>query len=334
MLRCRTAVELPAESVFRPSIGFSDKFLLTLDNEMMPFTQSGLLLIDKPEGPSSAHVVHLVKKILGAKRVGHLGTLDPFASGLLPIGVNEGTKIADIFLGGTKSYRAVMVLGVATDSQDATGKVIDERPVPALADDDLRRLEKKFSGALTQVPPMFSALKKDGVRLYELARQGQEIERAPRSIQIDRLELFHLSDAEIEFEVTCSRGTYVRTLAADMGLELGCGAHLKKLRRLSCDHLTLAEAVPIEQLEASRNVGTVPLVKLANALSHLPAVIWDGRPIARLRQGQQEVLSQLRLPARGESLLSILDQAGELIALVQWTEDLPGGRWRLYRVFH
>jgi tRNA pseudouridine55 synthase len=300
----------------------------------MPFTQSGLLLIDKAEGPSSAHVVHRVKKILGARRVGHLGTLDPFASGLLPIGVNEGTKIADIFLAGAKSYRAVMVLGIATDSQDATGKIIDERPVPVFADDDLRRLEAKFSGAQTQVPPMFSALKKDGVRLYELARQGQQIERAPRSIQIDRLELRRLSDIEIEFEVSCSRGTYVRTLAADMGLELGCGAHLKKLRRLACDHLSLEDAVTIEQLEDAAQDGAVPLVTLAKALSHLPAMAWDGRSIARLRQGQQEVLSQLRLPAKGATLLSILDQAGALIALVQWSEDLPGGRWRLYRVFH
>jgi tRNA pseudouridine55 synthase len=227
-----------------------------------------------------------------------------------------------------------MVLGVATDSQDATGKVIDERPVPVLADSDLRRLEAKFSGAQTQVPPMFSALKKDGVRLYELARQGQEIERAPRSIQIDGLDLRRLSDTEIEFEVTCSRGTYVRTLAADMGAELGCGAHLKKLRRLACDHLALANAITIEQLEAAMAGGTVPLVTLAKALSHLPAVVWDSRSIARLRQGQQEVLSQLRLPAKDASLLSILDQAGELIALVQWTEDLPGARWRLYRVFH
>src|SRR5678816_2802284 len=133
----------------------------------MPFTQSGLLLIDKAEGPSSAHVVYRVKRLLGAKRVGHLGTLDPFASGLLPIGINEGTKIADIFLGAAKSYRAVMILGIATDSQDTTGKIIDERPVPLFTEDDLRRLEAKFSGVQTQVPPMFSALKKDGVRLYE-----------------------------------------------------------------------------------------------------------------------------------------------------------------------
>jgi tRNA pseudouridine55 synthase len=300
----------------------------------MPFSQNGLLLIDKPEGPSSAHVVYRVKKILGAKRVGHLGTLDPFASGLLPIGVNEGTKIADVFLGGTKSYRAVMVLGVATDSQDATGKVIDKRPVPLLTDDALRQLEEKFSGAQTQVPPMFSALKKDGVRLYELARQGQEIERAPRSIQIDRLQLRRISDNQIEFDVTCSRGTYVRTLAADMGLALGCGAHLSKLRRLTCDHLSLEQAITIEQLESAKDGAAVPLVSLAKALSHLPAVNWDSRSIARLRQGQQEVLSQLKLATGGVSLLSILDHAGALVALVKWTEDLPGGRWRLYRVFH
>jgi tRNA pseudouridine55 synthase len=300
----------------------------------MPFTQSGLLLIDKAEGPSSAHVVHCVKRLLGAKRVGHLGTLDPFASGLLPIGINEGTKIADIFLGAAKSYRAVMILGIATDSQDTTGKIIDERPVPLLTEDDLRRLEAKFSGIQTQVPPMFSALKKDGVRLYELARQGQEIERAPRPIQIDRLELRRLGDAKIEFDVVCSRGTYVRTLAADMGTELGCGAHLKKLRRLACDHLSVEQAVTIEQLEAAFDRSDVPLITLAKAVEYLPAVTWDGRSIARLRQGQQEVLSQLRFPTKDTTLMSILDHAGALIALVQWTEDLPGGRWRLYRVFH
>ena len=300
----------------------------------MPFTQSGLLLIDKAEGPSSAHVVHRVKRLLGAKRVGHLGTLDPFASGLLPIGINEGTKIADIFLGAAKSYRAVMILGIATDSQDTTGKIIDERPVPLLTEDDLRRLEAKFSGVQTQVPPMFSALKKDGVRLYELARQGHEIERAPRSIQIDRLELRRLGDAKIEFDVVCSRGTYVRTLAADMGTELGCGAHLKKLRRLACDHLSVEQAVTIEQLEAALDRSDVPLITLAKAVEHLPAVTWDGRSIARLRQGQQEVLSQLRFPTKDTTLMSILDHAGALIALVQWTEDLRGGRWRLYRVFH
>ena len=238
-------------------------------------TQSGILLIDKPEGPSSAQVVHQVKKILGAKKVGHLGTLDPFASGLLLIGVNEGTKIADIFLGGVKSYRGVMVLGIETDTQDGTGKVVLERPVPNISKSELRSLEKKFTGALQQVPPMFSALKKDGVRLYRLARQGKEIPREPRSIRIDALCLKPLSDHEVEFEVTCSRGTYVRTLAADMGKELGCGAHLKNLRRVACDHLAVAQAIDLEELKNSFSTELVPLLSLSSALNHLRAVTWQ-----------------------------------------------------------
>src|SRR5918995_4390120 len=144
---------------------------------------SGLLLIDKPEGPSSAHVVHRAKVFLGAKKVGHLGTLDPFASGLLLLGINEGTKISDIFLRAPKSYRGVITLGVDTDSQDSTGLVVKTRPVPPLADGELRVLEQRFSGELQQTPPMFSALKRDGVRLYKLARQGKEMARRPRKMQ-------------------------------------------------------------------------------------------------------------------------------------------------------
>jgi tRNA pseudouridine55 synthase len=227
-----------------------------------------------------------------------------------------------------------MVLGLETDTQDSTGKVVAERSVPALVEADLRRLEHEFTGEQLQVPPMFSALKKDGVRLYRLARQGKEIERAARQIRIDRLSLRRLSATEIEFDVTCSRGTYVRTLAADMGKALGCGAHLKSLRRVGCDHLTLAQALTLEQLQARAQQGESPLLSMASALRHLPAVTWQSRLIARLRLGQQEVLSQLNKPPDGAKLLSIVDPRGGLAALVQWTDDLPGGRWRLYRVFH
>ena len=169
-------------------------------------------------------MVHRVKTILGAKKVGHLGTLDPFASGLLLIGVNEGTKIADIFLSGAKSYVGVMVLGMDRFAR-LYRQVIETRSVPPVGGAELTMLESKFTGDLTQVPPMFSALKKDGVRLYQLARQGKEIPREARAIRIKALTLRQLSETEIEFEVICSRGTYVRTLAADMGTELGCGAH-------------------------------------------------------------------------------------------------------------
>ena len=296
-------------------------------------TQSGVLLIDKPVGPSSAQVVQRIKNLLGAKKVGHLGTLDPFASGLLLIGVNEGTKIADIFLGGSKSYHGVMALGVETDSQDGTGKVIRTSAVGPIGEAELARLECAFTGELKQVPPMFSALKKDGVRLYRLARQGKEVPREPRSIRIDALVLRPLNATEIEFEVTCSRGTYVRTLAADMGQELGCGAHLKSLRRTACDHLTVGQAVTPEQLAELCIAGEVPLLSLRAALSHVPAVAWRSQWVARLRLGQQEVLAQIGQPRPGEKMVGILEPRGALVALAEWADDVAPGRWRLVRIF-
>jgi tRNA pseudouridine55 synthase len=297
-------------------------------------TQSGILLIDKPEGPSSAQVVYQVKKSLGAKKVGHLGTLDPFASGLLLIGINEGTKVADIFLGGIKSYRAVMTLGVETDTQDRTGTVVAEQAVPRIGTPELRALEKKFTGALQQVPPMFSALKKDGVRLYRLARQGKEVPREPRNIRIDALKLKKLNDCEIEFDVTCSRGTYVRTLAADMGKELGCGAHLKTLRRTACDHLAVDQAIDLETLKARAATDRLPLLSLSAALAQLRAVNWQSPLVARLRLGQQAVLGQIGKRLGDEEFVRILDSRGGLAALAKWHDDIPGGRWRLSRVFH
>lgn len=292
-------------------------------------TRSGILLIDKPEGPSSAQVVHKVKVCLGAKKVGHLGTLDPFASGLLLMGIDEGTKIADIFLTAAKRYRGLMVLGIATDSQDATGKVVESRPVPALDAERLKALAEQFTGALEQIPPMFSALKKDGVRLYRLARQGQEVPRAPRAVRVESLSLNQLSASEIEIDVTCSSGTYVRTLAADMGVALHCGAHLKSLRRLSCGQLTLDRAVTLDSVERARSLSGEAFLSLAVALSHIPSVSWHHRWIARLRMGQQEVLTQLGKPLTDENLSRILDSRGNLVALAKWCD----AGWRLARVF-
>jgi tRNA pseudouridine55 synthase len=292
---------------------------------------SGLLLIDKLEGPSSAQVVHRVKVLLGAKKVGHLGTLDPFASGLLVLGINEGTKVADLFLSAAKSYRGIMVLGVETDSQDATGTIVQVRAVPTLGKAELEKLEQQFSGDLRQVPPMFSALKRDGVPLYRLARQGKEVPREPRSIRVERLQLNQLGKDEIEIELTCSRGTYVRTLAADMGQSLGCGAHLKSLRRIACGHLTVDRAVTLDELE--RVDSKALLLSLEKALDHLRAVIWENQLLARLRLGQQEILRELDKPIGAEKLARILDPGGRLVALVEWVEDIPGGRWRLVRVF-
>jgi len=227
----------------------------------------------------------------------------------------------------------VMVLGVETDSQDCTGKVIETRSVPAVGGAQLTMLENKFTGDLRQIPPMFSALKKDGVRLYPLARQGKEIPREARAIRVKALTLRQLSETEIEFEVTCSRGTYVRTLAADMGTELGCGAHLKTLRRTECDHLSIDQALTPDQLAERCGTGETPLLSLRSALSHLPAVEWRSQLISRLRLGQQEVLAQLGRPREGEKLLGIIEPRGALVALAEWTEDVAVGRWRLLRIF-
>jgi tRNA pseudouridine55 synthase len=299
----------------------------------MATTQSGILLIDKSEGPSSAQVVSRVKRLLQAKKVGHLGTLDPFASGLLLVGINEATKIADIFLGGTKSYRGVMVLGVETDSQDITGKVVRERSVPPIGETDLRSLEEKFTGELQQVPPMFSALKKHGVRLYRLARQGKEVPRDPRNVKVEALRINKVADAELEFEVTCSRGTYVRTLAADMGQALGCGAYLKTLRRMACGHLKVEQSVTMDEFERQFGRDSIPLISLRVALNPMRMVDWDGRVLARLRLGQQHVLAQIGDRREAERLVGIVDPRGELAAIAEWTEDLPQGRWRLFRLF-
>ena len=296
-------------------------------------TKNGLLLVDKPEGPSSAHVVHRAKVSLGAKKVGHLGTLDPFASGLLLLGINEGTKISDIFLRAPKSYRGVVTLGVATDSQDSTGVVVKTRPVPSLADHDLRVLEQRFSGELQQTPPMFSALKKDGVRLYKLARQGKEVPRQPRTIQIDSIQLQQINCTEVSIDVTCSRGTYVRTLASDLGEALGCGGHLKSLRRIACGHLRVDQAVTLDELEQFTTRAESAMISLSNALSHLRGITWDHRWLARLRLGQQESLSEIGKPLEEQELVRLLDARGDLVALIGWNEEIPGGGWRLLRIF-
>jgi tRNA pseudouridine55 synthase len=278
-------------------------------------------------------VVQRVKDIIGAKKVGHLGTLDPFASGLLPLGVNDGTKIADIFLATQKSYTGVILLGVETDTQDSTGKVLKVCEVPSLSEKDIEDLQAAFTGTIWQTPPMYSALKKEGVRLYHLARQGQSVPRAPREIKIERLRLWRLESAEVRFEITCSKGTYIRTLAADMGRSLRCGAHLKSLKRLSCGHLTVEQAVSLSDIQMLKDNGNIPLLSLNEALRHLRAVRLEDRLLFRLRKGQQDVLDGLDAAKEREKMVRLVDSKDNLVALAHWVDGTTCGRWRLFRVF-
>ena len=228
----------------------------------------GFFVIDKPAGMSSHDVVSKVRRAIGQKKVGHTGTLDPFATGVLPVAVGDGTKAIQFLDESEKEYRAVMRLGVATDTQDLTGSVLSERDCSQLGAEDLERLVPRFLGRIPQLPPMYSALKRDGVPLYKLARKGVEVERETREVEIRSLTFDWISLPEACFTVRCSRGTYVRTLASDIGEALGCGAHLLELRRTRSGPFFEAGALTVEDLAAAGDHGPL-LLPPDRALAHL-----------------------------------------------------------------
>jgi tRNA pseudouridine55 synthase len=212
-------------------------------------TLDGVLLVDKAAGMTSHDVVAIVRRRLCTKKVGHCGTLDPLATGLLLIVLGRGTKIQDLLMAEDKEYVGTMQLGVITDSQDADGKVIEERPVPELTREQIEAAFARFHGDFFQMPPMVSAIKKEGVPLYKLARQGKTIEREPRLVHVYAHEIQALRLPEIDFRVVCSKGFYVRTYAYDIGETLGCGAHLKSLRRTKSGRFTLDHAVTVDEIK-------------------------------------------------------------------------------------
>ncbi|TYO99719.1 tRNA pseudouridine synthase B [Geothermobacter ehrlichii] len=256
----------------------------------------GLLLIDKPEGVSSFDVIRRVRRIAGVKRVGHGGTLDPFASGLLTVALGSATRLLEYLLGEDKIYRATMRLGQQTDTQDLTGRIVCEtRP----DEEVIARLEEvlpRFVGEIEQTPPMYSALKKDGVPLYKLARRGEEVDRRPRRVQIHALRLGAVQGYDVSFEVHCSKGTYVRTLAHDIGQALGCGAHLRTLRRLAAGAFHVDAALRFDELE------TMDRERLRRQL-HSPLQAMAGYPVARLDDEGFRHVCNGRLPAPGQIVL-------------------------------
>ncbi|MCW7540947.1 tRNA pseudouridine(55) synthase TruB [Aquabacterium sp. A7-Y] len=209
----------------------------------------GVLLLDKPLGLSSNDALQKVKRLLRAEKAGHTGTLDPLATGLLPLCFGAATKFSQVSLEADKTYRATVRLGVRTSTGDAEGEVLQERPV-AVTPQQLLQACMQFMGPIQQVPPMHSALKRDGKALYEYARAGIEVEREPRTVTIFSIEVLSWQGASIEIEVRCSKGTYIRTLAEDIGEALGCGAHLTALRRTGSGPVGLGDAYTLAQLEA------------------------------------------------------------------------------------
>ena len=209
----------------------------------------GVLLVDKAPGMTSHDVVAIVRRRLNTKKVGHCGTLDPLATGLLLIVLGRGTKIQDLLMAEDKEYVGTMTLGVTTDSQDADGKIVETKPVAEYSREQIDTAFAKFQGDFYQMPPMVSAIKKEGVPLYKLARQGKIVEREPRFVHVYAHDIQAVRLPEIDFRVVCSKGFYVRTYAFDIGNELGCGAHLKTLRRTKSGRFTLEHSVAVDDIK-------------------------------------------------------------------------------------
>ncbi len=245
----------------------------------------GVLLLDKPGGMTSNSALQSARRLFSAAKAGHTGTLDPLATGLLPLCFGEATKFSADLLEADKTYEADLLFGVVTDTGDAQGAVVSTQPV-CFSAADLDAARQGFLGEISQIPPMYSALKRDGKPLYQLARQGIEVERQPRFVTIREIELLAFSGDRCRLRVACSKGTYIRTLAEDLGRVLGCGAHLTALRRIAVGPLLIADAVSLEQLvelpEAQRASVLLPPDAL---LQTLPAIELDDDAAQRFAHG-------------------------------------------------
>ena len=262
---------------------------------------SGVLLLDKPVGWTSNAALQAVKHLYQAAKAGHTGSLDPLASGLLPICLGEATKLSGFLLNADKGYRFTCRLGVTTTTGDAEGEVVAVRPVGPLSRESMEAALRRFVGTIRQIPPMYSALKHNGQPLYKLARKGMEVERAPREVTVHELRLLRLDDEEFECELRCSKGTHVRTLATDLGEIMGCGAHVTALRRTVVEPFDAARMVTLESLrewaEQGLAVLDTKLLPSDSAVTQWPAVRVGGDAAFYLRQGQP-VLAP-RAPSQG-----------------------------------
>lgn len=231
-------------------------------------TVDGILIIDKPQGWTSHDVVNFVRRRFSIRKAGHAGTLDPMATGVLVILLGRATKLSNRLTNHYKLYQATLTLGTATDTADSCGKVISTKVLPALDRDQMRDVLQKFTGAIQQVPPMVSAIKFKGKRLYQLARQGKQVPRKPRKVFIRSLRLTEFSPPQVSFEVACSKGTYIRSLCEDIGNLLGCGGHMSYLRRMAQGEFSVEESVSIDDLRRTSQEGISRLVKpLTHSLS-------------------------------------------------------------------
>lgn len=310
---------------------------------------AGVVVVDKPSGPTSFDVVRRVKHLFKVKRCGHTGTLDPTATGVLPICIGDATKVAGFVADGEKEYDATVRFGESTDTQDGAGKVLEQKPVDGLAREQVEEALRGFVGLITQLPPMYSARKVDGKRLYELAREGEEVEREARQVHIEEAHLTFFRPPDAGIFVRCSKGTYLRTIAHDLGQAVGTGAHLRELKRVRVGPFALEDSVGLDVLMNAAKDGREALARfvlpLGRALDGLAELRLDPGLSRRVAHGHTPGpadLSRLRAPPfpRGRKV-RLVDFEGRVLAvaesdgvgtlkllrvLVGGSQDLPVGR--------
>jgi tRNA pseudouridine55 synthase len=287
--------------------------------------KDGILAINKPAGISSAGVVARVKRVLGVKKIGHTGTLDPFATGLLLIAVQKATRISRFFLNGSKHYTAKVTLGVETDTYDCTGKIVFEAEsgvVNAILPEDVQQLVAGFFGSQEQIPPSFSALKHKGQPLYKLARKGEMIKKPPRKIEIYSISVQHMDLPGFEMDVHCSGGTYIRSLAYDIGKKLNCGAHLSGLCRTRSSAFDLNAAIGLGDLEKMTPQEIEPyILPMSECLAFLPSIQADTLLEKKISYGQklstEEIAPLLPPDIAPAPFIKVVDISDRLLALIE-----------------
>lgn len=288
---------------------------------------SGVLVVDKSAGWTSHDVVARIRRITGQRRIGHAGTLDPAATGVLVVCVGAATRIVEYLTGLTKRYTATVRFGVETDTWDGEGAVIATGDTDGLSLEMLEPLLGRFLGTIAQTPPMYSALKQNGTPLYRLARRGQTVEREARLVTIDSLVVQNWSSPDLELDIACSKGTYIRSLAHDLGQATGAGAHLAALRRTAVGHFTLSQASTVDEL-ALDGSWRRSILSPAEALKHLPSAALDVETVVELRHGRGIPLDGDHDPG---TVLCALDPSGDLVAVLR--PDANAGWWRPDKVF-
>ena len=291
----------------------------------------GILVLNKPQGVTSMDMVRLAKRVTRVRRVGHAGTLDPIATGLLPICFGQATRLMEYLVDGRKVYRASFTLGAATDTYDALGEVTDRGDASGVTREDVEALLPGFTGAVTQKPPMYSAVKHEGKRLYDLAREGVEVDRPARDVVVHGIEILGWTPPTVELEVTCGRGFYMRTLGHDLGTALGCYAHLSALTRTSAGPFALADAHEPEELEAAGEEWRQLLEPPDAALARLDAIVLEPAAERHLRNGQAVSVPGAGVYTKHLEERRAYSASGLFVGIVRFSR--PDSLWQPEKVF-